>query len=119
MNTSVARNSFSWLDNRTPAFFSPPNGCNTAAAVFADVFDLIPPAVGLERVVSLAVHLSFLRVIVRVSASDDDLDGDPRRRFWRVRKVVFEHVDVDLTACFSDSTGESETNVVTVIEKDY
>lgn len=38
-----------------------------------------------------------------------------RRSIWRDETVEAEHVDGDLTACFTDSGSESGINAVTVI----
>jgi hypothetical protein len=65
------------------------------------------------RTVEVFVLLATLFAVV-FSASGDAFDS-PRKRVWRDKTVAFEHVDVERTACFTDSTEESESRVVTAI----
>lgn len=54
------------------------------------------------------------RFTVALSISGDDFD-EPRSNVWRDETVPLEHVEVERTACFTDSTGEPGSSVETVM----
>lgn len=103
LNTSVASTSRSWADNCASTF-------NVVVVVF------VARDVALPRVV-LVVDPFVLRpprldiTFPSVSVAFDP----PRNRPCRESSVAFEQVAVDRTASFTDSTEESEGNVVTAI----
>lgn len=66
--------------------------------------------------VEVAVVFVVLVPLFTVGLSDSsDVFDSPRKRVWRDMTVAFEHVDVERTACFTDSTEESERRVLTAI----
>ena len=86
---------------------------NVASA--ADTAVLVP-LVALVRLVAVEEAFVVLptRFTVALSISRGDFD-EPRKSVWRDNTVPLEHVDIERTACFTDSTGEPGSSVETVM----
>lgn len=110
LKSSVAKASFSCVDNRAPSL----SAKRLSAASFAGACVLVPRVV-LVAAVDLFV---VVFVVVLVSVSCDDF-GDDRRRDWTDNTVAFEQVEVDLTASFTDSTEESGRRAETAMGRGY
>lgn len=113
LNTSVARISRSWPDNRAPSL----SATEFNVMSLADGFDLAPRDVAARLaavVVDSLVLLPVRRDAVLLSSSDGVFD-EPRKRPWRDNTVALEQVVVERTASFTDSTKESEGSIVTAI----
>lgn len=105
LKSSVAKASFSCVDNRSPSV-------SAKRLRVASLGDLVRvPRVVLVAAVDLFVVV-FVVFLVSVSG---DVFSEDRRRVWTDNTVAVEQVDVDLTANFTDSTEESEGKVVTAI----
>ena len=113
LNTSVARISRSWPDNRAPSL----SATEFNVMSLADGLDRAPRDV-VARLVAVVVDSLVLRPVRRdvvlLSGSGGVFD-EPRKRPWRDNTVAFEQVVVERTASFTDSTEESEGSVVTAI----
>jgi hypothetical protein len=51
----------------------------------------------------VVVATSFVDFVTRRTGFSGAFDDDPRRSVWRDNTVASEHVDVDRTACLTDS----------------